>query len=182
MAYSHRLFLCWAKDMKQHKTWLMVLALLVVAVPARADVVWPALYLENRLVTWWVIGLGLVVEYLFVRQLFGFGVKRAVIADALMNLASTLLGILLIPIAGVDWEFFPGIVLYKVFNIGTFNPGTWAMTFLFAVAINAALESLVIRLGFKTKVGKRGFWGLFAANAISVGVAFASLFIVWPQV
>lgn len=148
---------------------------------AGADMVWPALYLESRLVTWWAIILGLAVEYLFVRQFFGFTVKTAVFADICMNLASTVLGILLIPIAGVAWELFPGIVLYKVFNIGTFNPGTWVMTFLLAVAINAALESLVIRWGFKTKVGKREFWALFSANAISVGVAFGSLFVVWPR-
>jgi hypothetical protein len=30
-------------------------------------------------------------------------------------------------------------------------------------------------------VGKRGFWGLFLANGISVGVAFGSLFVVWPE-
>jgi hypothetical protein len=164
--------------MKHHKKWLIVLALLLVAIPARADMVWPALYLETRIVTWWTIGLGLIVEYLFIRRLFGFDIKKAIIVDVLMNLTSTLLGILLIPLAGLAWEFFPGIVIYKVFNIGTFNPGTWAMTFLFAVAINTALESCVIRWGFKTKVSKRKFWGLFVANAISVGVAFASLFIV----
>ena len=98
-----------------------------------------------------------------------------------MNFASTLLGILLIPIAGLAWEFFPGSVLYRIFDVGTFNPGTWVMTFLFAVAINAALESLVIRWAFKTKLGKRGFWGLVVANAVSVGLAFGSLFVLWPQ-
>jgi len=139
------------------------------------------MFLETRLVTWWAIATGLVAEYLFVRQLFGFGVKKAILADVCMNAASTILGILLIPIAGIVWEIFPGIVLYKVFNVGTFNPGTWAMTFFFAVAINAALESLVIRWAFKTKVGKRGFWGLFLANTVSVGVALGSLFVLWPQ-
>ena len=167
--------------MRQRKQWLIVVALLMVALPARADVVWPALFLGSRLVTWWAIATGLVVEYFFVRQLFGFGVRKAIVADACMNLASTLLGILLIPIAGIVWEFFPGIILYKVFNVGTFNPGTWTMTFLFAVAINAVLESLVIRWVFKTKVDKRGFWGLFIANAVSVGVAFGSLFVLLPE-
>ena len=167
--------------MKQHKTWLTVLALLLVALPARADVVWPALYLETRLVTWWAITVGLVAEYIFVRQLLGFGVRKALLADVCMNFASTLLGILLIPIAGLAWEFFPGSVLYRIFDVGTFNPGTWVMTFLFAVAINAALESLVIRWAFKTKLGKRGFWGLVVANAVSVGLAFGSLFVLWPQ-
>lgn len=167
--------------MKLRKTCLVVITLLMVALPARADVVWPALFLETRLVTWWAIATGLVAEYIFIRYLFEFSVRKAVVVDVCMNLASTLLGILLIPAAGIAWEFFPGIILYKVFNIGTFNPGTWAMTFLFAVAINAALESLVIRWAFKTNVSKRGFWGLFTANVVSVGVAFGSLFVLWPQ-
>ncbi len=168
-------------EMMKKKTWLIIFGLLMAAVPARADVVWPALFLETRLVTWWAISAGLVAEYLFIRHLFGFGIKKSLLADVSINAASTLLGILLIPIAGIAWEFFPGIILYKVFNVGTFNPGTWVATFLMAVAINAALESLVIRWVFKTKVGKRGFWGLFLANAISVGIAFGSLFVMWPE-
>jgi hypothetical protein len=35
-----------------------------------------------------------------------------------------LLGIVLIPFAGILWEFFPGIVIYSVFKIGTFIPQT----------------------------------------------------------
>ena len=167
--------------MKQKRTWLALSALLLVAAPARADVVWPALFLEARLVTWWAVTTGLVVEYLFVRKLFGFGTGKAILVDVCMNAASTLLGILLIPIAGIAWEYFPGILLYTAFDVGTFNPITWIATFLLAVAINAGLESLVIRWAFKTRVGRRGFWGLFLANAVSVGVAFGSLFMVEPQ-
>jgi uncharacterized membrane protein SirB2 len=92
-----------------------------------------------------------------------------------MNAASSLLGVFLIPLAGGAWEFFPGIMLYKVFNIGTFNPGTWLATFLFAVFINSALETAVLRYAFKQKPFKRFFWWLALANTISVGIAFGSL-------
>lgn len=84
-------------------------------------------------------------------------------------------GHLFIPLAGIVWEVFPGLVFYKVFNVGTFNPVTWAATYLLAVAINAGLEWTVIQKGFRLSIGKRGFWIIASANAISVAVAFGSL-------
>jgi uncharacterized membrane protein SirB2 len=98
------------------------------------------------------------------------------VADVAMNTGSSLLGFVLIPIAGFVWEIFPGTVIYNVFHIGTFNPGTWAATFLLAVLINSALETTVLRYAFKQKPVKRIFWWLALANALSVGLAFASVF------
>jgi uncharacterized membrane protein SirB2 len=141
-----------------------------------ADLVWPALFLEQRLFSWWAIGFGLLVELFFVRWLTGLSWRMSAVANIAMNAASSLLGFFLIPIAGIAWEFFPGAVLYKVFNIGTFNPGTWVATFLLAVLINSALETTVLRYVFKQKPAKRLFWWLALANAVSVGLAFASLF------
>lgn len=149
--------------------------------PIFADVVWPALFLEQRLFSWWAIGLGLLAEFFFVRWLTTLTVRQGIVADLSMNAASALLGIILIPLAGIAWELFPGSILYKIFDIGTFNPGTWTATFLFAVLINAALESLVLRLAFKQKTGKRVFWWLCVANSLSVGLAFGSLFVRPPQ-
>lgn len=77
---------------------------LFVASPAHADVVWPALYLISRMVTWWSIVLGLVVEYLFVRQLTHFDIKKSILVDLAMNAVSCLAGVILIPLAGVGWE------------------------------------------------------------------------------
>jgi hypothetical protein len=141
-----------------------------------ADVIWPAILLEERLFSWWAIVLGLAVEFFFVRWLTALNLRMCVIADLSMNAASALLGIILIPLAGFIWEIFPGLVLYKVFNIGTFNPGTWAATFLLAVFVNAALESLVLRHIFKQQVDKKVFWWLCVANSLSVAIAFGSLF------
>src|SRR4029078_4473643 len=101
-----------------------------------ADVVWPALFLEMRLLAWWAIAAGLIVELFFVRWLTAFGWGKSIVADIAMNAASSLLGVVLIPLAGVAWEFFPGVLIYKFLKIGTFNPGTWAATFLMAVFIN----------------------------------------------
>jgi hypothetical protein len=146
-----------------------------------ADLVWPALFLEARILSWWAIGLGLLVELFFLRWLTGFSWAKSLVADIAMNAASSLLGILLIPLAGIAWEFFPGILLYKLLNIGTFNPATWVATFLFAVFINSAVETLVLRYAYKQGPFKRFFWWLALANAISVGLAFASVFRYPPQ-
>jgi hypothetical protein len=141
-----------------------------------SDMVWPALLLEGRILTWWAILAGLIVEYFFVRRITDLSLSRAALADIAMNAGSALLGILLIPIAGIIWEIFPGILLYKIFHIGTFNPGTWVATILMAAAINTFIERYVLRKFFKQQVaGRRGFWLLFVGNVISITLAFASI-------
>jgi hypothetical protein len=141
-----------------------------------ADMVWPALFLEQRLFSWWAIGLGLLVELFFVRWLTGLSWRMSAIADITMNAASSLLGVLLIPLAGIIWEFLPGLILYHGFNIGTFNPFTWTGTLVFSAFINSGIETAVLRYVFKQKQVKHLFWWLALANALSVGLAFASLF------
>ena len=147
-----------------------------------ADVIWPALFVEDRLFSLWPICLGLLVEFFFVRWLTTLSLGRCVVADCTMNAISALLGIFLLPIAGIAWEVFPGILIYKVFHVGTFNPGTWAATFLFAVAINAALESAVLRFIFQQRQPyRRLFWWLCVANSLSVALAFVSLYLHPPH-
>ncbi|MDN3639084.1 hypothetical protein QWY82_09715 [Simiduia curdlanivorans] len=157
--------------------------LLFFPVVAHANAVWPALYLETRLFSWWAISVGLVVEYLFVRKLFQVTPKKAIFVTITANAASALLGILLIPLAGIAWEVFPGLLFYHVLNIGTFNPITWCATFIIACAVNVALEGLVykktFRLNFLFK-SKMFLWFLLA-NAVSVGVAAVSLYIIPVQ-
>jgi len=106
----------------------------------------------------------------------GLWMGNAVLADVAMNAASSLIGLFLIPVTGLAWEFSAGIALYKVFNIGTFNPITWAATFVIAVFVNSALETTVLCYGFKQRPFKRFFWWLSLANAFSVGIAVASIF------
>jgi hypothetical protein len=150
---------------------------LAFATTAYADLIWPAVYLVGEMLAWWSIVTGLVVEYLFVRYLTGFSIRKSFIVDLAINLASSLLGVILIPIAGIIWEIFPGVLLYKVFYVGTFNPGTWAATFFFAVFINAFIENFVIKKFFKCKLGWRGFWWLSLANGLSVILCFISLYL-----
>ena len=149
--------------------------------PMFADMIWPAAFLESRLLTVWIISAGLFIEYFFVWRLTPLGAWRSILADLAMNAASTLLGIILIPLAGLAWEFFPGIVLYKLFDVGTFNPGTWTATFLLAVVINSGLELLVLKLAFRQPASGGLFWWLCLANSLSVGLAMASLLVYPPR-
>jgi len=111
-----------------------------------ADVVWPALFLEMRLLSWWVILLGLLVEWPFVRLLTHFPWTKAFIADAAMNGASTVLGIFLRPIFRLFvWEPIGEATFYHRFNVGTFNPVSWAAAFLFAVLLSAVIDFLTLR-------------------------------------
>ncbi|HNV85918.1 MAG TPA: hypothetical protein PKL97_02985 [Candidatus Omnitrophota bacterium] len=161
------------------KRILLSLSAFIFASPslAYADLVWPAMYLEQRILSWWVISAGLLVEYLFVRKITSFGVTKSALVTFCMNLASTLLGIILIPLAGIGWELFPGTFLYPALRMGTFNPYTWIATCLSAILVNTVIESLVMRWAFKNKIGRKGFGWLYLANTVSVGLAFGSLWI-----
>lgn len=166
--------------MKSPLRKLFFATLLALPAVTYANVVWPALYLETRLFSWWAISVGLVIEYLFVRRLFGLDPTRAAIADISANAASAVVGVVLIPIAGIVWELFPASVYNWALGWGTFNPITWMGTFLLACVVNAVLEGVVYKKAFKVnfKIKSKDFGWLVLANAFSVGVAFVSLWIV----
>ncbi len=146
-----------------------------------ADMVWPALYLETRIFSWWAILTGILVEYFFVLRIFALSPRQAVIADVSANAVSSFLGLLLIPLSGLLWELFPGSVYMWALNWGTFNPMTWIGAFLLASLINAWVEGLVYIKLFKVELSysSRRFGWLVVANMISVGIAWAS-FLVAP--
>jgi len=157
----------------------VVLLFALLPATALANVVWPALYLETRLFSWWAIGIGLLVEFFFLRWLFGLSYKQAALADLSANAVSAVTGLVLIPVAGFLWELFPGSLINWVFDWGTFNPVTWLGTFLLACVVNALLEAIVYRTWFVRDLRFRSkqFVWLILVNAISVGVAVASLWI-----
>ncbi len=156
-----------------------LLILLLLASFAYADVVWPALYLEIRLLSFFPIIAGLIVEYFFTLYFLEKNPIKAFIATFLANLISVLLGILLIPLSGIIWGIFPGIILNGLFDISNFSPIDWIGTFILAVLVNVALEGFFYKKFFKLKTflkTKLSLW-LFLANSISVGIAMTSLYL-----
>jgi hypothetical protein len=138
-----------------------------------ANMIWPAMILAQHILTWWVILLGLIIELAFVRAFTPLSWSRSLGANLAMNAASCVLGAVLIPFAGILWEFLPGIII-NVWK-GTFNPITWAGTFALAVLINAWIEHHVLCRYFAVPRSRKLFWTLVAANTITVGFAASSL-------
>lgn len=160
-------------------TVLFALSLTGLLLPtaAYADVVWPALMLEPRLLSIPVIVSGLLVEAAMLRFGFQMPWTRAASLSLTVNAISTVAGIIAIPAAGIVWEFFPGTVLYQLLKMGTFNPLTWTATFLLATLVTTAIEVACLRGIFGVPATRRT-WALWSlANAASVGLAFSSLFI-----
>jgi hypothetical protein len=147
-----------------------------------ADVVWPSLVLEMRLLSFLPISAGLVAEWL-VLYFGGFGLSwsKAAVVDLVMNAVSSVIGIFLIPVLGLVWELGPGSLINWAFHVGTFNLASWIATFLLSVCASTAIEAAVVRWGFKIPLGQRRFWILCGANALSTGIAFASLWIRPPR-
>ena len=87
----------------------------------------------------------------------------------------------MIPFVGIIWEVFPGILLFKLFNWGTFNPLTWIANLFLAGLVNAFVEGETIKRIFKYKLTRKEYILLFIANLITVGVALASLALYPPK-
>ncbi len=146
-----------------------------------ADVVWPALLFASYERGVAAIVTGLIAEFLVLRYLFPMGWKKAIVVDLCMNLASSLVGAVAIPLAGLLWEFFPGALIYKMLHTGTFNPVTWAATCGMAIFISTGIETCVVRYAFRFEITKRRFWAIALANLLSTAIAFVSMIKHPPQ-
>jgi len=157
----------------------LIFILLLLPTAAYANVVWPALYLEARLFSWWAICIGLLVEFFFIKYLFSLPTKNAAIATVSANAVSAVAGIILIPLAGIAWELFPGSVINWAFSWGTFNPITWGATFVLGCLVNGLLEGAVYKKWFcpQFRFKSKALLWLLVANSISVGAAFISLWL-----
>ena len=146
-----------------------------------ADMVWPSLILIGRIMTWWAIGVGLVIEYLFLVKFFTFGWKKSLLVVVVMNAISSAVGIVLIPASGLIWELVIGAFINMIYDVGIFNPVGWGASVLFAILLNAIIESLSLRYIFKYPIHRKEFRVLFVANAFSVATAFISLLVAPPK-
>lgn len=136
---------------------------------AYADMIWPALVLETKLLSVPIILTSLLIEALVLKVTFLLTFWTALWRSIVINLASALGGILFIPMAGVIWEFFPGLMLYPLLGVGTFNPLTWAATFLMALAITTSIELAVLRRFYGLHIHQKDALIWAAANLVTVG-------------
>ena len=139
-----------------------LVSFLLMPVYVSANMVCPSLYIAEGMRSWYVILIGLLIEIIFVKFFLKESYLKSVLIAFIMNLASTVLGVVVIPLSG-----FIGEVLMIPFGTGTFHPTHWLMSYVFAILSNILIEGLTIKIIFKKEL-KKMFWWLCVANAISV--------------
>ena len=146
---------------------------LFISLPLQADVVWPSLYIAKGMLSIKVILLGLIIELFFVKYFTKVSWKKASIVTFLMNLITTILGMIFIPLSGLGSEFVFEFVFhaYDKFGIGTFHWSHCLTAYLLVIVMNTFIEGLFIKLSLKIKILKT-FWWLLTANSISVFICF----------
>ncbi len=141
---------------------ICLISFLLMPVCADANMVWPSLYIAEGMRSWYVISVGLVFEIIFVKGFLKQTYLKSVLIAFVMNLVSTVLGVVAIPLSG-----FIGEILMIPFDTGTFHPSHWLMSYVFAVLSNVLIEGLTVKFIFKHKFRIMFLW-LCVANAISV--------------
>lgn len=139
-----------------------LISFLLMPICASANLVWPSLYIAEGMRSWHVILIGFVAEIIFVKCFLKQSHLKSVLIAFVMNLTSTVLGIVAIPLSGVIGE-----ILMIPFGTGTFHPTHWLISYVFAVLSNVLIEGFTVKIIFKHSI-KKMFWWLFVANALSV--------------
>lgn len=139
-----------------------LISFILMPVCASANMVWPSLYIAEGMRSWYVILIGLVIEIFFVKCFLKGTFLKSVFISFVMNLVSTVLGVVVIPLSG-----FIGELLMIPFGTGTFDPTHWLMSYAFAILSNVLIEGLTVKFIFKYEF-KKMLWWLCVANAISV--------------
>lgn len=127
-----------------------------------ANIVWPSLYIAEGMRSWYVIFIALLIEITFVKYFLKQSYLKSGFIAFVMNLASTVLGIIVIPLSGLVGE-----VLMLPFDTGTFHFTHWIMSYIFAILSNVLIEGVTVKFIFKYKFKKILSW-LCVTNAISV--------------
>lgn len=142
-----------------------------------ADVVWPALALEQRLLSILPVLSGLLFEALVLRYAFALTWRKAALVDLVMNAVSAAVGLLLLPSAGLATDRW----LINHLSVATFDRTDWAIACLFAMFLSSGIETAVVRWMFRIPITVRRFWWIVFANAGSVAIAFVSLMLFPPH-
>lgn len=150
------------KNKKAKYSLVCLLSVLLMPVSASANMVWPSLYIAEGMRSWRVILTGLLIEVVFVRCFLKESYLKSLLISFVMNLASCMIGVVIIPLSG-----FIGEIIMIPFGTGTFHPTHWLMSYMLAVLSNVLIEGVTIKNVFKHRF-KRMFWWLCVANAISV--------------
>ena len=142
-----------------------------------ANVIWPSLYLVERINTWWIIGISLLIEFLFLIWLTQEKILKVGLMTLVINLFSTGVGAFAIPLSGIAWELIATITIHPLFHWSTFNPVTWIVSCILATLLNAAIEMISLILLFNLRWTAKTFGCLILANGITVSIAFRTILV-----
>ncbi|MBC1193058.1 MAG: hypothetical protein ACK47N_18760 [Microcystis sp.] len=145
-----------------------------------ANVIWPSLYLVERINTWWIVGISLLIEFLCLIWLTQEKIWKVGLMTLVMNLVSTVVGIVGIPLSGIVWELIATITIHPLFHWGTFNPVTWIVSCILAALLNAVVEVMSLIWIFKFRWTAKIFWCLVIANGITVSIAYWTILLTPP--
>jgi hypothetical protein len=147
---------------KKYFLSFFILTIFINTTPVYANIIWPSLYILEGMMTWWIIAIGLIIEFIFIKIFTKDNYIKSIIMDITINAISSLIGIIAIPLTGflIELAFIP-------FNNGTFHISHWILDYLLTIFCNAVIESLALKLIF-SKTYKKIFWWIFCANTFSV--------------
>lgn len=145
--------------------FMCLITLLLMPIHASAyDMIMPSFDFLEAMLTWHIILIGLAVEIVFVKCFLKETLLKSVLIAFLMNVVSTVLGIVAIPLSGLIGELL-------LFMFPTYHISHWILSFLFAAVLNATFEALTAKLIFKYKFKELFSW-LCLTNAIFFIVCF----------
>lgn len=163
----------------ERKRVAVLISFLLTIIPtvAFANVVWPTLYIVTGIMSWYIILAGLVIEFLFIKYKFRAKFLRAALMAITMNLASAIIGLILIPASGFITAIAVGfceIFLDAIPVDNFYGIFLWALSYIVTILCNVLIEGLTLKLVFKKRF-RRNFGWLFIANALSVLLAILIL-------
>ena len=156
--------------MKKRLLTLSALILTLFPTVANANIIWPSLVIAQGLRSYDVILLGLLIEVIFVKIFEKQTWLRCGIIAVIMNLVSTLLGVILIPALGFFGTLVLGLLSEIIPALGnTFDTPVWIFSYILTIFINAFVEGMTVHYTAKIPL-KKTFWWLLFANTLSVAV------------
>jgi hypothetical protein len=129
------------------------------------DILWWSIFLRlEQPVAWIFVAVGLAVEFLALWWPLGMKWDKALFADLIMNVPSTVLG---------------GVIPWKAMeNRGMlYGPREWLMVMVLTVAFDSVIEWSFVRFAFGVPWERRPFRWLILAHFVAMVVLFVGILV-----
>lgn len=137
------------------------------------DMLMPASDLMEGMNLWYVLAAYLAAELLLVKALLKPDWLRAGAVTCVMNAFTAVLALATYLIVGFAVELILGPI-----PVGSYHISHWVADLIALALANAAIEALVVKVGFKLPF-KKLYWPLALANLVSLVICFACNLCTW---